>query len=64
MIKNDINDTINPFGGPVMLRKSIIATVIIFILWSIVDFLLHGLILRSAYADTSQLWRPMEEMSP
>ncbi|HVN70675.1 MAG TPA: hypothetical protein VMU10_01525 [Desulfomonilia bacterium] len=47
-----------------MLRKSIIATVIIFILWSIVDFILHGLILRSAYADTSQLWRPMEEMSP
>jgi hypothetical protein len=47
-----------------MVRKSVIATVIIFILWAIVDFVVHGFILSSAYSETSQLWRLMEDMSP
>ncbi|MGD0210664.1 MAG: hypothetical protein ABSC14_06760 [Desulfomonilia bacterium] len=47
-----------------MLRKSIIAIVIIFILWAVLDFIVHGFILSSAYSETAQLWRPMEEMSP
>jgi hypothetical protein len=46
-----------------MLRKSIIAGVIIFILWAIIDFVMHGFILGRAYAETADLWRPMEEMS-
>ena len=28
-----------------------------------VDFLVHGIILKKAYEATSQLWRPMEEMN-
>jgi hypothetical protein len=47
----------------VMVRKTITAAVAIFILWSIIDFVMHGLILGSAYADTANLWRPMEEMN-
>ena len=47
-----------------MLRKSVIATVIIFILWAIIDFIVHGFILTGAYSETSQLWRPMEQMNP
>lgn len=46
-----------------MLRKAIIATAVIFILWSIIDFIMHGFILGGAYAQTAILWRPMEEMS-
>jgi hypothetical protein len=46
-----------------MVRRTIIAVVAIFILWSIIDFIMHGLILGSAYADTATLWRPMEEMN-
>jgi hypothetical protein len=33
-----------------------------FILWSVLDFIIHGLILKSAYASTASLWRPMAEM--
>ncbi len=46
-----------------MVRKTINAAVAIFILWSIIDFIMHGFILGSAYADTANLWRPMEEMN-
>lgn len=46
-----------------MMRNSIIAGVIIFILWAVIDFIMHGIILGNAYAETANLWRPMEEMS-
>ena len=46
-----------------MVRKTINAAVAIFILWSIIDFIMHGFILGSAYVDTANLWRPMEEMN-
>ena len=47
-----------------MLRKSVIATVIIFIIWAIIDFIVHGFILAGDYSETSQLWRPMAQMNP
>jgi hypothetical protein len=46
-----------------MLRRSIVAGAIIFILWSIIDFVMHGIILGSAYAESASLWRPMAEMN-
>lgn len=46
-----------------MVRKAIIAAVAIFVLWSVIDFIMHGFILGGAYADTANLWRPMEEMN-
>jgi len=44
------------------MKKTLLATVIVFIAWSILDFIIHGLILSSSYEATAHLWRPMEEM--
>ena len=46
-----------------MLNRSILAVVAAFIAWSILDFIIHGILLQSAYWATASLWRPMEEMS-
>ena len=35
----------------------------VFIAWSILDFILHGLLLRSTYEATANLWRPMGQMN-
>jgi hypothetical protein len=45
-----------------MKKKIFLAAVVIFVLWSGLDFIIHGLILKSAYASTVSLWRPMAEM--
>jgi len=45
-----------------MTRKIIVATLAVFVAWGILDFIIHGLILSSAYAKTAILWRPMAEM--
>ena len=46
-----------------MAKKLILAVVAVFIAWSILDFILHGLLLRSAYEATANLWRPMDQMN-
>ena len=43
-------------------KKIILGTICVFILWSVLDFLIHGVILRSAYEATASLWRPMAQM--
>jgi len=45
-----------------MLKRYLLSVVIVFVLWSVLDFVLHGIILSQAYQATAQLWRPMEEM--
>ena len=45
-----------------MVKKSIIVIIAVFILWSILDFVIHGVLLSEAYKATAELWRPMEEM--
>lgn len=42
--------------------KKVWAIVAIFFSYAILDFVIHRLILGSAYAATAQLWRPMAEM--
>jgi hypothetical protein len=42
--------------------RYIIAAVAAFITWVVLDFVIHGVILASAYEATMELWRPMEEM--
>ncbi len=44
------------------MKKIIIATVVLFVVWQIMDFLIHGVLLQSAYVATAQYWRPMAEM--
>ena len=46
-----------------MLKRPLIAVVVIFMAWSILDFVIHGLLLQETYAATASLWRPMEEMN-
>ena len=43
------------------MKKTILAIVAVFIAWAVMDFVIHGVILRSAYAATASLWRPMAE---
>ena len=45
-----------------MLKKIILPTVLIFIAWTFMDFILHVIILKSQYETSLQLWRPMNEM--
>jgi hypothetical protein len=45
-----------------MRKKIVLSGLAVFILWSLLDFVIHGLILRFAYASTPSLWRPMGEM--
>jgi Na+/H+ antiporter NhaA len=44
-----------------MFRQTLIATVVVFILWSIIDFLVHGMLLQASYQATSHLWRPEDQ---
>jgi len=45
-----------------MPRRTIWAVLAVFIMWSILDFILHGLLLRSTYEATANLWRPMDQI--
>jgi hypothetical protein len=45
-----------------MPKRTILAVIAVFMAWSILDFLIHGLILRPIYEATANLWRPMDEM--
>ena len=45
-----------------MLKRYLLSVVIVFVLWSVLDFVIHGAILSKAYEATASLWRPMEEM--
>jgi len=46
-----------------MAKKFILAVVAVFIAWSAMDFVIHGLILRSTYEATAHLWRPMDQIN-
>jgi hypothetical protein len=43
-------------------KKILIAGVVVFIAWAVIDFIVHGWILQVAYVATARLWRPMAEM--
>jgi hypothetical protein len=44
------------------MKRQLLAVLAVFVAWSVMDFVIHGIILASAYASSSQLWRPMMEM--
>jgi len=44
------------------MKKTIISILAVFVAWSVMDFVIHGVILSSSYAATAALWRPMGEM--
>jgi hypothetical protein len=45
-----------------MLKKTIWAIIAVFVVWSFLDFLIHGVLLKSSYQATANLWRPEDEM--
>ena len=45
-----------------MLKKYLLSVLVVFVLWSALDFVIHGMILSQAYQATASLWRPMAEM--
>jgi len=44
------------------MKKTALAILSVFVAWSVMDFIIHGMILKSSYASTAALWRPMGEM--
>ncbi len=46
-----------------MAKRTILAIVAVFIAWTLLDFIIHGMLLKSTYEATADLWRPMNEMS-
>ena len=45
-----------------MMKRIVLAVLAVFVAWSVLDFVIHGLILAQTYKETAQLWRPMEQM--
>lgn len=45
-----------------MAKKIILASVVVFVGWMVLDFLIHAVILSGAYEQTKELWRPEGEM--
>ena len=45
-----------------MQKKFYLAAVIVFVAISIMNYLLHGLILSGLYSQSASVWRPMGEM--
>jgi hypothetical protein len=44
------------------MKKILISTVALSVLWCALDFVVHGILLQDLYMTTPQLWRPMEEI--
>jgi hypothetical protein len=44
------------------MKKTLLSIIAVFVAWSVLDFVIHGVILKSAYEATANLWRPMNEM--
>lgn len=45
-----------------MCRRMVLAILAVFVAWTAMDFVIHGLILGPTYKATAGIWRPMEEM--
>ena len=45
-----------------MLKRNVLAVLAVFVAWSVLDIVIHGVILGQTYKDTAQMWRPENEM--
>jgi len=45
-----------------MAKRIILAVLAILVLWQVLDYIIHVVILGSSYAATQQFWRPENEM--
>ncbi len=44
-------------------KRTALTAIVIFIVWSLMDFVIHNVLLQSTYQATAALWRPVEEMN-
>lgn len=49
--------------GETTLKQRILAVIAVFVAWSVLDFVIHGIFLQPTYQATAHLWRPIEEMN-
>lgn len=47
-----------------MIKRIVLGTVAGFVTWVVLDFVIHGVLLRGSYEATAGLWRPMDQMKP
>ena len=40
------------------MKRAFTATLILFVVWTLLEYIVHGVILMDAYAATASLWRP------
>ena len=45
-----------------MAKKTVLSILAVFVTWSVLDYIIHGLILGNAYQETAVLRRPMDDM--
>ena len=46
-----------------MIKRAISAGFLIFLVWGVIDYLLHGLLLKPTYEASAHLWRYQSEMN-
>lgn len=46
-----------------MLKKYILAVIVVFVVWVVLDYLIHGVMLESTYLATKELWRPCDDVN-
>jgi hypothetical protein len=46
-----------------MIKRLLISGLIILIVWTVFDVLMHRLLLRQIYEENASLWRPFEQMN-
>lgn len=46
------------------MKRILLAAVLIFVSWALVDTLVHRFALQTLYAASPDLWRPLDEMNP
>lgn len=45
-----------------MNKKTVLAVIAVFIVWAVLDMIIHGYLLMDLYVATATLWRPEAEM--
>ncbi len=45
-----------------MVKRIVLAVIVVFVAWVVMDFVIHGVLLMPTYEETAELWRPQEEM--
>ena len=46
-----------------MIKRAVLALVAVFVAWSALEFVVHGVLLSPVYSETASLWRPMDQMN-